>query len=101
MNSAKGGRAARGAVKARASKIGWERSPNRFGLVKERSLAERERRPKPDRIQGFICSCCHKWHEYPQDMDLRTKHYHTCGCGAQHVIWRGVAEPINGEEPSE
>jgi hypothetical protein len=99
MNSAKGGRGARGAVKARACKIGWKKSPHRFDKKKEQNLAERERRParkaRNPMPSGFFCLQCGKWHDFPPGFDHRTKQFHRCGCGQEHTIYRGEAKAID------
>lgn len=78
--SARGGRAARGEVKARAARIGWQHSPNRFEKRRERRLAAMP--------SGFMCECG-KWHDYPLGMPYRA--IHSCSCGKDHTITRGIA----------
>jgi hypothetical protein len=76
--SRKGGRAVRGAVKARAARIGWKKKPNRFF------------RPKAG---GFTCSNCGHWHDFPADIDDYPRVKHTCRCGQRHTIIKRRAFP--------
>ena len=75
--SARGGRNGRGEAKARASRIGWAHSPNRFAERRERRLAALP--------QGFMCECG-KWHSYPNYMEAPC--IHTCSCEREHNITR-------------
>jgi hypothetical protein len=92
--SAKGGRGARGSVKARSARIGWKKSPNRFMKRKYQHAAKK---PEPPPM-GFFCvnENCGKWHEFPKGFDHRKRQYHRCQCGQECSILRGKTKALKG-----